>query len=189
MDAKAQHLAAQQTLAGGDRTQRIDSAYKKLISNLDEYTKSYRALLDIVRKEKEILISSDLEKLKENNTAKEASLYKMKALDGARERYAKELADSLGTDSVNPRLLDLAQKITGPRGEQLRNVHSALDMLVRRANELNKENEEYAKSALSGLNGALENVKDTLSPKQTYGQRGTMAYGPEKTGNFVRRSG
>ena len=63
---------------GGDRTQRIDSSFRKLISNLDEYTKSYRALLEIVRKEKEILISSDLEKLKENNDAKEASLYKMK---------------------------------------------------------------------------------------------------------------
>lgn len=172
------------------REQRIESAYKKLASNLDEVTKSYRTLLEIVRTEREILISAQIEKLHENNASKEAALYKLKALDSARERYARELADLLGTDAVTPRLLDLAQKIAGPKGDQLRRVHSTLELLVRRANELNTENSEYARTALGGLNGAIENIKETVAGKKTYERQGKMsAYGPTRTGNFVRREG
>lgn len=171
------------------RDQRIETAYRKLVTNLDDVTKSYRALLDVVRKEKEFLVNANLEKLQENNGTKEATLYKLKALDSARERYARELADQVGADAAHPRLLELAQKLAGPKGDQLRTIHSTLELLVRRANDLNRENQEYAHSALSGLNGALDNIKETLVGKQTYEKKGRMAYGPEKTGNFVRREG
>lgn len=172
-----------------DRDQRIESAYRKLVTNLEDVTKSYRALLDIVRKEKELLLAAELEKLRENNGFKESALHKLKALDGARERYARELADQLGADAAHPRLLELAQKLAGPKGDQLRNIHSTLELLVRRANDLNRDNAEYAQSALSGLDGALDNIKETLVGKQTYEKKGRMAYGPEKTGNLVRREG
>lgn len=172
------------------RDQRIETAYQKLVTNLDDMTKSYRALLDLVRKEKDFLLGADLQKLQENNQSKEAVLFKVKALDVARDRYAKELADQLGSDVVNPRLLELAQKLSGSsKGETLRSMHSTLELLVRRASEINQENEGYAKAALSSLNGALDDIKDTLSGKSTYEKKGKMAYGPEKTGNFVHRKG
>lgn len=170
-------------------SQRVEFAYGKLVANLEDLTKSYRSILEMVRRERELLIAADLEKLREHNIGKETALYKLKALDSARERYARELADQLGADSAQPRLLELAQKISGDRGDRLRTIHATLELLVRRASELNRTNEEYARSALSGLSGALENIKDTLVGKQTYEKKGRMAYGPEKTGNFVRREG
>lgn len=172
------------------RDQRIETAYQKLTSNLDDMTTSYRALLELVRKEKDFLLSADLEKLQENNQNKEAVLFKVKALDVARDRYAKELADQLGGDVTNPRLLELAQKLAGTHhGDSLRKMHATLELLVRRASEINQENESYAKSALSSLNGALDDIKDTLAGKSTYEKKGKKAYGPEKTGNFVRKQG
>lgn len=172
------------------RDQRIESAYSKLVTNLEDMTKSYRNLLELVRKEKDFLLGADLKNLQENNYSKEAVLFKVKALDVARERYAKELADQLGGDVANPRLLELAQKLSGTnKGEALRNMHSTLELLVRRASEINQENESYAKSALNNLNGALDDIKETVSGKSTYEKKGKMAYGPEKTGNFVRRQG
>jgi hypothetical protein len=166
-----------------------EKSYQKLVANLEELTKLYRSLLDIARKEKELLIAADIKKLDENNKDKEAILYKVRSQDAARERYAKEFAHQLGLDNtLNHRLLDLAKALHGTEAEKrLRTIHSMLEMVVSRTSQINKENEEYAQSALSALNGAMGNIKETLSGKKTYARQGKMEYGPEKAGNFVRK--
>ncbi|MEZ0391270.1 MAG: flagellar protein FlgN [Pseudobdellovibrionaceae bacterium] len=165
-----------------------EKSYQRLVANLEELTKLYRSLLETVRKEKDLLIAADITKLNENNKEKEALLYKVRSLDGARERYAKEFANHIGADANNPRLLDLAKALHGTEYEQrLRNIHSMLEMLVTRVSGLNKENEEYAQSALNTLNGAMGNIKETLAGKKTYARQGKMEYGPDKAGNFVRK--
>lgn len=172
------------------RDQRIETAYQKLVMNLDEMTKSYRGLLDLVRKEKEFLLASDVAKLGENNQIKESLLFKVRALDAARERYAQDLAGQLGADVTRPRLLELAQKMAGTdRADELRKIHSTLELLVNRAVELNRENEIYAETALKTVSGSIDEIKDSLAGKGTYEKKGKLAYGPEKTGNFVRREG
>jgi flagellar biosynthesis/type III secretory pathway chaperone len=162
-------------------------AYQRLIHNLEELTKHYRQILELVRKEKELLIAADVEKLAENNQAKEDLLYKIKTCDSFREKYAKEYAFTIGADSTQPRLLELAQTVGGAEGDRLRTIHAMLQLLVSRVQTLNKENEEFAQSALSKLGGALDEIKGTLSGKKTYGQKGQIAHGPDKAGNFVSK--
>lgn len=169
------------------KEQKIEVSYAKLVSNLEDFTKLYRTLLDLLRKEKEHLIASNLEALDESNKTKEALIYKLRAQDTARERYARELANLIGADVKSPRLLELAQRLAGPAGDRLRAIHATLEILIRRVGEINKENETYTQSALSVLNGAMGEVKDTLAPKKTYGNQGKMAHGPEKAGNFVSK--
>lgn len=172
-----------------NREERTQNAYKKLVTNLDDMTKAYRNFLDVVRKEKDFLLTSDIEKLRDNNSVKESTLTKLKALDGARERYAKDLANLVGGEAESPRLLDIAQKMAGPNGDQLRSIHATLELLVRRATEINRENERYAQSALKTLDGAMGNIKDTLVGKTTYQRQGTLSSEPNKAGNFVRKEG
>lgn len=165
-----------------------ESTYNRLMLNLEDLTKNYRSLLEVLRKEKEFLVKADVENLSENNKAKETLLYKIRSQDAARERYAKEATHVFGGDVEQPRLLDLARRIGGAEGEKLRGLHSALDLLMQRLISLNKENEEYAQSALNVVNGALGNIKDTLAPKKTYERKGQMATGVEKSGNFVSKN-
>ncbi|MGZ3771708.1 MAG: flagellar protein FlgN [Bdellovibrio sp.] len=166
----------------------VERAFQKLETNLEELTKIYRSLLDIVRKEKELLLTADREALEESNRLKEDLLFKLRAQDALRSRYAMDLATMVGADVENPRLLELAQKLAGtPAADRLRTQHSALDMLIRRITEINKENEEYTKSALGTLNGALNDIKDTLSGKKTYGGKGQYKTGPQVAGNFVSK--
>ena len=47
----------------------------KLVNNLEDLIKQYRLLLDVVRKEKDLLIAADIEKLNENNQSKEALIF------------------------------------------------------------------------------------------------------------------
>lgn len=165
----------------------IDSCYTKLSTNLEDLVKVYRTLLDVIRKEKELLLSADAEKLMENNKTKEACLFKLRSLDSHRERYARELAHLTGADASQPRLLELATKLSGDRGEKLRSLHSMLELIVNRAHELNKENEVYAQSALATMEGALGEIKQTLAPKKGYGRNGKLSDTSERSGHFVSK--
>lgn len=166
----------------------VERAFQKLESNLEELTKIYRSLLDIVRKEKEILLKADRDALDESNKLKEDLLFRLRGQDALRSRYATELATMIGADAENPRLLELAQKLAGtPAADRLRTQHAALDILIKRITDINKDNEEYTKSALGTLSGALNEIKDTLSGKKTYGGKGQYKTGPQVAGNFVSK--
>ena len=166
----------------------VEQIHSKLVASLEDLTKSYRLLLDLVRKEKEILIAADREKLEESNQLKESILFKIRAQDALRSRFATELAQMVKADAENPRLLEIAKNMGGPQGDRLRSIHAALDMLIKRITDLNKDNEEYAKSALKNLGGALGEIKDTLSGgKKTYERKGQYKLGPDKAGHFVRK--
>jgi flagellar biosynthesis/type III secretory pathway chaperone len=165
----------------------IERSYSKLLGNLEDLIKFYRTLLDTVRKEKEIYIKADLKELHEINQSKETLLMKIKMVDTLRAKHAQELAVQIGADTENPRLLDLAKQLQGEPADRLRGLHSALDILLKRLTEINKENEQYAQKALSTLNGAMTNIKETLTGKKTYEKKGQMKLGPDKSGNFVRK--
>ncbi len=166
----------------------VERAFQKLEGNLEELTKIYRSLLDLVRKEKEHLLKADREALDESNKVKEDLLFRLRAQDSLRARYATELAALVGADVDNPRLLELAQKLGGtPASDRLRVQHAALDLLIKRITEINKDNEEHTKSALKTLNGALNEVKETLSGKKTYEKKGQYKTGPQVSGNFVSK--
>ncbi|NUN07325.1 MAG: flagellar protein FlgN, partial [Bdellovibrio sp.] len=136
----------------------------------------------------ELLLKADRDALEESNKLKEELLFRLRAQDSLRSRYAMELATMVGADVENPRLLELAQKLAGtPAADRLRTQHSALDILIKRITEINKDNEEYAKSALNTLNGALDEIKDTVSGKKTYGGKGQYKQGPQVSGNFVSK--
>lgn len=162
--------------------------FEKLIGNLEDLTKHYRTLLDTVRKEKDLLINTDIEKLNENNFLKEQTLFKIKSLDSLRVNYATELAQMVGADYKEPRLLEIAQRIGGQEAVRLRQMHSTLEMITKRTVELNKENAIYAESALKNVNAAMNNIKDTfMGPQKTYQKKGVVQSGPNHAGNLVSR--
>ncbi len=164
-----------------------EKAFEKLVSNLEDLIKFYLQLLDLARKEKEALIEADANKILELNSQKELHLHKIKLADTLRFKHAKELCVMIKADSENPRLLEIAQKIPGIMGDQLRNLHKTLDMVITRIIEINKDNELLTQQALHALNGTMNNIKETLSGKKTYERKGTYKQGPEQSGNFVSK--
>ncbi len=162
--------------------------FEKLVNNLEDLTKLYRTLLDAVRKEKELLIKTDIEKLNENNLLKEQTLFKIRSLDGLRLNYATELAQVVGADHKEPRLIDIAQKIGGTESDRLRSIHSTLELISKRLIEINKENALYAESALKNVGAAMQNIKDTFMGNQkTYQKKGTYQQGYDKAGHLVSK--
>lgn len=162
-------------------------AYEKLLNNLEELTKQYRLLLDCVRKEKEFLVQANIEKLNENNFSKEQILTKIKSLDAHRMTCASEFAQVLGVNHLEPRLLEMALKAGGPEGDKLRSIHSSLELLTNRLVTINRENETYAQSALSTVNSAMDNIKESLMGQKTYQKKGNYQQGYDKSGHLVSK--
>lgn len=160
---------------------------EKLISNLEDLTKNYRQLLDCVRKEKELLIAANVDALNENNLVKEQLIYKIKSIDGLRVNYATELAISLGMETHQIRLLEMAQKMSGEPANRLRSLHAVLELIIKRLSELNKENANYAQSALNNVHNAMESFKDSLMGQKTYQHKGKYQKGTETSGHLVSK--
>jgi flagellar biosynthesis/type III secretory pathway chaperone len=165
----------------------IDRPFQKLVSNLDELVLLYRQMLSVVRQEKEFLLQAHAPELHEISLQKDLLLQKIRIADTLRQKHAQELAGLIKADVENPRLLELAQKLSPENGNRLRQLHATLDIVIRRLLELNKENESHAQSALNTVNGAMTNLKETLSGKKTYEKKGQMKLGPEQAGNFVSK--
>ena len=165
----------------------VKENYLKLTTLLDSQVKVYRNLLDVVRKEKDILISADLDDLSENNKAKESMLIRARSLETQRIHVARELCLSLKIDSEAPRLLDIAVALQGAMGDKLRNLHSVLELLLKRVQEHNQQNEELVDSALKNITGAMKAIRDTLDENPTYKKEGEKSTQPAQSGQLVSR--
>lgn len=161
--------------------------FNALADNLDQQVKVYRALLEVVRKEREVLVAAQIEQLNENNKAKEAILVKVRSLDSARIKYAHDLALAVGAEATQPRLLEIASKINLTDGDRLRVLHSTLELLVKRLSEINKGNESLVQAALQNVSGAIESIKGTLQAKPTYGKKGALVTSPQNGEHLVSK--
>lgn len=157
-----------------------------LVTVLEEQIRVYRHLLETVRKEKEILVSANLDDLNENNRTKEAMLIKVRALEVERVRHAGELHQNLNLKEETPRLLEMARYLDNDNADKLRNLHSVLELLLRRVQEYNKQNEALVQSALNSITGAMKAVKGALADKPTYQKKGEVE-GVTASGQLVSR--
>lgn len=161
---------------------------QRLVANLEELTKCYRQMLELVSKERELLIGARIDELMASNELKENLIMKIRLADELRLKVAAEAAAAVGADPKQPRLLEIAAKCAkDPISLQLKSLHSGLENLVKRISEANRENEGYTKSALKTLNGAMNNLKETFAGKKTYEKKGGYKIGPDTTGNFVSK--
>lgn len=167
--------------------QKVHTYYSKLTETLEEMTKIYRQLLEVVRQEKDHLLQVNLVEIEKATQIKEEMINKLRVADMLREKYAQNLGAEINVPSTIPRLLELAQYMPMAEGDRLRQQHAALELVIKRIQEINKENEDYAQSALKNLNGALGNVKETLSGKKTYERKGQYKTGPDTAGHFVSK--
>lgn len=175
--------SASQAGSAGNR----DVVYQELVSCLEDLVKIYRSLLDVVRREKEILVESRLDELNENNKAKDTLLVRIRSLENSRTKHARDLAVLTSSDVDHPRLLELAANLPQEQGDRLRNMHSVLELLIRRVSEVNKTNEELVQSALRTITGAMEAIKEAVAPAKTYGQKGAATAPKPEGGALVRR--
>ncbi len=161
---------------------------KQLDQSLEGLIKGYRLLLNIVRRERELLVASKLDDLTENNRVKEIALLKVRDLEESRIKIARELASKEGLDVERTRLLDFARHFdSSPVGERLRKLHSVLDLLIKRVREHNQYNEVLVTSALDTMTGAIGHLRENLGGGKTYKKSGAVKTGSAESGQLVSK--
>jgi flagellar biosynthesis/type III secretory pathway chaperone len=172
-------------VAVGD-SQKVRENVETLVTILEEQIRIYRHLLEIVRKEKDILVSANLDDLNENNRTKEAMLLKIRALESQRLTASNDVYQELGLGDEPPRLLEMARHLENESADRLRNIHSVLELLLRRVQEFNKQNEALVQAALSNITGAMNAIRGTLASHPTYQKKGEVE-GVTSAGQLVSR--
>lgn len=161
--------------------------FNELTDNLQQIIKVYRSLLDNLRHEKDILIEADLTDLNENNKSKEKILVRASELERERIELVKQYAQLANIKMKEPKLLELATNMKFEFGDRLRNLHSALVLLLKRVKETNEQNEILVRSALENVTGAMNSIKDSVAEKPTYAPEGKIKEGASKSGRLVSR--
>jgi flagellar biosynthesis/type III secretory pathway chaperone len=163
-------------------------AHAELIQTLDQLVTVYRHLLDMVRKENEVLIAAEMKEVPAITEAKEKLIHKVRELDNKWQLAATELAEQLGFDNQQPTLLELSTHFSGDDKVKMEQLHSVLNMLVQRIMDLNKKNEILVRSALAHVTGAMDSITNTLNENPTYKKSGGMeAENKDAQGRLVSR--
>lgn len=165
----------------------VRALYSQLNQMLEDLVRVYRHLLQVVRKEKQILVAVNLDDLNENNKSKEAMLVKIQDIELARQEVANQLAKKLNIAGPFPKLKDFAQALGSAESERLLSYQSVLELLFKRVQEINKENEVLVNAALKNINGAMTEIKGTLADKPTYKNQGQLNEGVGLPGQLVRK--
>ncbi len=160
--------------------------FNQLEKCLGELIKVYRHVLNVVRKERDILISANLNDLNENNKSKEAMLIKARQLEAERIQIIKRFAQTEGLGEAT-RLLEFANHIGGESGERLRNLQQVLELLLKRVKEFNSQNEVLVNSALEKVTGAMGDINNSLKDKPTYKKTGGVTSRPSESGQLVSK--
>jgi flagellar biosynthesis/type III secretory pathway chaperone len=168
--------------------EQVENLYFKLVDSLEGLIKVYRGLLEVVRHEREILVEAKLDDLNENNKTKEKLLHQSRALEQIRIKCVKDISDYLGLKEVDLRLKDLALQFDYDKAEKLRNINAVLELLIKRVQEHNKQNEALVDSALRSITGAMNTLKETLQDKKAvYQSQGEMKTAGSSAGHLVSR--
>ncbi|HEX4923504.1 MAG TPA: flagellar protein FlgN [Bdellovibrionales bacterium] len=167
----------------------IEELYSKLVQILEDEVGIYRHLLEMVRGEKDVLIAADLDAITENNRAKEMMITKLRVLERARQAVVGELLPQLKMPEAQPRLLDLAVKLGGDKGEKLRTIHSTLDLMIKRIREYNEQNEKLIQSALKTFEGSMNALRNNLAENKTYKRKGqaSAVEATAQSGQFISK--
>ncbi len=164
------------------------NAYLELVKSLDQLVTVYRHLLDVVRRENEVLVKADIHEIPNINLSKEKLVLKVRELDQKWQLSALELFKVFNVESKAHTLLELSKHFNGEERLKLEQLHSVLNMLVQRISELNKKNEILVHAALSHITGAMNSITNTLNENPTYKNSGNMkSTNKDAQGRLVRR--
>jgi flagellar biosynthesis/type III secretory pathway chaperone len=163
-----------------------DRTFQKLVECLEKQVRVYRHLLDIVRLEKDYIMKADMTNLAEGNKAKEAMLPNLRNLERSRIKLCSDLARNMGLALEEPRLLDFAAKADMPSADRLRSIHSTLELLIKRIQKKNQENERLINVSMETVKGSIEAVTKSLADKSNYAKEGKVKE-TKPAGRFVSK--
>lgn len=151
---------------------RIDQIYDILQKQIGYH----RQLLDLVRAERDALLTADLKAIQDCTYSKEALIEAVRTAEDARHRIVMDLAmiwkKPIKELSLQQIIL-IAQGENLAKSDQLRSAFTTLTIMIERIREQNLANSRIVERSMEHISAMKKNVLGESSPKaQTYGTSG-----------------
>jgi len=150
---------------------------KELLELLEREIDIFKSLLPVFKKEKEAVLTSDLNELNKASAEKEKLLSKMRSLEKKRTHVMNKLAESLEVLPDELTLTKLAQSVKNPYSIRLKNYSLQLLKLTKNISNANTNNKSMFAHSLNFVKSALALLQNIIAPGQVYHRTGKVQAG------------
>jgi len=151
---------------------------------LEGETDLYRALREVLQKEKDAVVSSRIEDLNEAGKEKENLLLKIRILEEQRMHLTDKLATLFGCSVNDLNLSKLSKLVEKPYSTRLDACHSSLADLMQGIKKLNNSNKALLVHSLDLVKGSLTLFNSLVASNPVYYCTGKIQ-GPDYSGKVL----
>ena len=167
----------------------MDESLEKLFKSLRKQVGLQRQMLEIVRRERELLVAADFAKIQEVTFSKEALVNSVRKCELERQEVCRLLGAQYqpkeGVVTLG-QIIEVLQGVDRQKADELRSTFTALKMLVERVNSQNRSNQEFVESSLVHIGKMKENVLgEGHKHSQTYTPKGKRKTSHTQNSNLV----
>jgi len=147
---------------------------KELLKLLEDEIEIFRSMLPVFKKEKEAVLTSDLNELNKASAEKAKLFFNMCSLEKKRTHVMNKLAESLEVLPDELTLTKLAQSVKEPYSIRLKNCGYQLLKLTKNISNANTGNKGMFAHSLNFVKGALTLLRNIIAPGQIYHRTGKV---------------
>ena len=163
---------------------------EELQNNLRHQLTLFRQLVDVLRDEKDHLVAVRFKEIREATYAKEALFDEIQREEFRRRKWVSLAAPFLAVPEKDVTMELIASKIGGPENfESLISLRNALQVMVKKAKDMNGENKRLVERALTEAQALKRNILGLSSEQpQVYGPKGNMGTNPrDSSARFLNK--
>lgn len=163
---------------------RMDTILDQLLRVLNQETDLYRLMLAVFDKEKDAVIRSSLDLLKEAGIEKESILKKLRTFEEQRSLLVRKLSEVLDYPVRDLTLSMISQMVNQPFAGRLKQVSTDLSTLLDTLRDANQRNQRLFEHSLELLRGSFNLLSDLMATNTVYYRSGNIQ-GTNPTGQCV----
>ena len=150
------------------------SKLEQLISLLKQETEIYRSMLDVVDRERDAAVRSDLDALQQTAFEKENLIAEIHQKETLRRQSVLDLAAALGISDQNLTLTQIVHGVDEPHAGALRGVNDNLSAVLKKLQTANERNKLIVEHSLALLRGSFQLLNALLAPGTVYHPTGNL---------------
>ena len=160
----------------------------ELFRNLRHQVDLYKRLIDVLRDERQHIVTFKCRELRDATFSKEAIIDEIQREESRRTKWMQDAAKVLSVEVKDVTLEMIAGKFAREHYEPLITLKNLLLMLLKKTKEFNEDNRALVEMALKDTQEMKKNILGMTTEKpQVYGPKGSMGQGRETTSRILNK--
>jgi flagellar biosynthesis/type III secretory pathway chaperone len=156
----------------------------QLIKLLEQESEIHRSMLDVVDREKEAVVRSDLAALQETAIKKKKLISEMAQTGALRQQAVLDLAAALGIPDQDLNLTRISHEVDEPIAGRFMRVQAEFSAVLHRLRTANERNRQIVLHSLALVRESFNLLNDVLAPGKVYFRDGNIQ-SPKPNGKCV----